>query len=189
MWYVTTIPTNIPGWTNLTTLYNKSFNVTINYSDVIMSATASQIKDVSIVYSTVCSDADQRKPQSSAPLAFVREIHRWSVNSPHIGPVTLKMSSCMQSQSNRLTTRSGAIYIKNIARPWQVHQIYLALNSQETPAHRPVLCLQIHNPCFLKVNFRKKTVRDCIIHDCSWIFQGPDSVVSYYPNPELVIGD
>ena len=37
------------------------------------------------------SDADQRKHQSSAPLAFVRRIHRGSVNSPHKGPVTRKM--------------------------------------------------------------------------------------------------
>ena len=44
-----------------------------------------------VVYSTVCSDADQRKHQSSASLAFVRGIHRWPVNSPHKGPVTRKM--------------------------------------------------------------------------------------------------
>ena len=35
--------------------------------------------------------ADQRKHQSSASLAFVRGIHRWSVNSPRKGPVTRKM--------------------------------------------------------------------------------------------------
>ena len=32
-----------------------------------------------------------RKHQSSASLSFVRGIHRWSVNSPHKGPVTRKM--------------------------------------------------------------------------------------------------
>ena len=37
------------------------------------------------IYSTVCSNADQRKHQNSASLAFVREIHRWPVNSPHKG--------------------------------------------------------------------------------------------------------
>ena len=47
-----------------------------HYSDVIMDAMASQITGVSIVYSTVCSDADQRKCQSSASLAFMRRIHR-----------------------------------------------------------------------------------------------------------------
>ena len=60
------------------------------YSDVIMSAMASHIIDVSIVYSTVCSGVDQRKYQSFASLAFVRGIHRWSVNFPHKGPVTRK---------------------------------------------------------------------------------------------------
>ena len=38
-----------------------------------------------------CSGTDQRKHQSSAPLAFVRGIHRRSVNSLHTGSVTRKM--------------------------------------------------------------------------------------------------
>ena len=46
---------------------------------------ASQITSLTIVYSTVYSDADQRKHQSSASLAFVWGIH------PHKGPVTRKM--------------------------------------------------------------------------------------------------
>ena len=62
-----------------------------HYNDVIMSLTASQITSLMIVYSTVYSDADQRKHQSSALLAFVRGIHRGPVNSPHKGPVTRKM--------------------------------------------------------------------------------------------------
>ena len=37
------------------------------------------------------SDADQRKHQSPASLAFVREIHRGPVNFPHKWPVTRKM--------------------------------------------------------------------------------------------------
>ena len=47
-----------------------------HYDDVIMSAIASQITSLTIVYSIVYSDADQRKHQSSASLAFVRGIHR-----------------------------------------------------------------------------------------------------------------
>ena len=53
-----------------------------HYSDVIMSAMSSQITSLTIVYSSVYSGADQRKHYSSASLAFVREIHRWPVNSP-----------------------------------------------------------------------------------------------------------
>ena len=56
-----------------------------HYIDVIMSAMASQITSLTIVYSTVYSVVDQRKYQSSASLAFVRGIHRWPVNSPHKG--------------------------------------------------------------------------------------------------------
>ena len=63
----------------------------LHYSDVAMSMMASQITSVAIVYSIVCSGADQRKHQSSTSLAFVREIHRWPVNSPHKGPVMRKM--------------------------------------------------------------------------------------------------
>ena len=59
-----------------------------------MSTTASQITNLTIVYSTVHSDADQRKPQSSASLAFVRGIHRWSLISSHKGPITGKMFPC-----------------------------------------------------------------------------------------------
>ena len=56
-----------------------------------MSAMASQINSLTIFYPTVYSGADQGKYQSSASPAFVRRIHRWSVNSPHKGPVTRKM--------------------------------------------------------------------------------------------------
>ena len=51
----------------------------IYYSDVTMSAMASRITSLMIVYSTVYSGADQRKHQSSASLF------------PHKGPVTWKM--------------------------------------------------------------------------------------------------
>ena len=47
-----------------------------------MSAIASQITSLTIVYSIVYSGADERKYQSPASLAFVRGIHRWPVNSP-----------------------------------------------------------------------------------------------------------
>ena len=60
----------------------------LHCNDVIM---ASQITSPTIVYSTVYSGADQRKHQSCASLAFVRGIHRSTVNSPHKWPVTRKM--------------------------------------------------------------------------------------------------
>ena len=63
-----------------------------HYNDVIMSAMASQITSLTIVYSAVYLGADQRKYQSPASLAFVRGIHRWPVNSPHKGSVTRQLS-------------------------------------------------------------------------------------------------
>ena len=48
-----------------------------HYNDVIMGTMASQITSLTIFYSTVYSDADQRRHQSPASLAFVRGIHRW----------------------------------------------------------------------------------------------------------------
>ena len=47
-----------------------------HYIDVIMTTMASQIISLTVVYSTVYSDADQRKHQSSASLAFEWGIHR-----------------------------------------------------------------------------------------------------------------
>ena len=48
----------------------------LHYADVIMATMASQITSLTVVYSSVYSDAEQRKHQSSASLAFVWGIHR-----------------------------------------------------------------------------------------------------------------
>ena len=63
----------------------------IHYSEVTMGEMAFQITRLTSVYSNVYSGADQRRHQSSASLAFVREIHRWPVNFPHKCPVTRKI--------------------------------------------------------------------------------------------------
>ena len=47
-----------------------------HYIDVMMTTMASQITSLTVVYSIVYSDADQRKHQSSASLASVWGIHR-----------------------------------------------------------------------------------------------------------------
>ena len=62
-----------------------------HYNDNIMSAMASKITSLTIVYSTVYLGTDRKKHHSSASLAFVRGIHRWPVNSPHKWPVTRKI--------------------------------------------------------------------------------------------------
>ena len=63
----------------------------LHYDDVIMTMLASQITSLTVVYSIVYSGVNQRKHQSPASLAFVREIHRGPVNFPHKWPVTRKM--------------------------------------------------------------------------------------------------
>ena len=73
-------------------LTEKLTNVALHYNDVIMGTIASQIISLTIVYSTVYSDADERKHQSSASLAFVRGIHLGPGTSPHKWPVTRKIS-------------------------------------------------------------------------------------------------
>ena len=51
----------------LTTIEDEKNTKTFcNYNDVIMGAIASQITSLTIVFSTVYSDAHQRKPQTSA---------------------------------------------------------------------------------------------------------------------------
>ena len=82
-----------------------------HYIGVIMGAIASQIASLTIVYSIVYSSADQRKLQSSAPLTFVRVIHRRPVNSPHKWPVTRKNFHLMTSSWNTLSSSSGC-------QPW-----------------------------------------------------------------------
>ena len=67
------------------------YNLIAHYGDVIMGAIVYQITSLTIVYSTVYPDADQRKHQSSASLAFVWGNHRGPVNSPHKWLVTRKM--------------------------------------------------------------------------------------------------
>ena len=59
-----------------------------HYNEGIMGAISSQITSLTIVYTIIYSEPDQRKHQSFASLAFVWGIHRGPVNSPHKWPVT-----------------------------------------------------------------------------------------------------
>ena len=64
----------------------------VHYNDVIMGTITSQITSLTIVYSTDYSDADQRKHQSSASLAFVG-------NSPETGEFPAQMASGAENVS------------------------------------------------------------------------------------------
>ena len=54
---------------------------------------ASQIFSLTIVFSTIYLDTDQRKHQSFTSLAFVRGIPRRPVNSPEAGEFPAQMAS------------------------------------------------------------------------------------------------
>ena len=88
-----------------------------HYSEVTMSAMASQITGISGVCSTVCWGAHQRQHQSSSSLAFVREIHRWPVNSPHKGPVTRKMFPFSWRHRGILLTNSPGVGVSKPISP------------------------------------------------------------------------
>ena len=100
-----------PGTDNITTI-PKSNPV----DDVIMSAIASQINSLTIVYSTVYSGVHQRKHQSSTSLAFVQGIHRWPVNFPHKGTVTRQCFHLMTSSWNWLSRATTGCGIKTSRR-------------------------------------------------------------------------
>ena len=71
-----------------------------HYTDVIMTIMASQITSLTVVYSTVYSDADQRKHQSSASLAFMWGIHQ-----------------------DRWILRTKASYAENVSIWWRHHVV------------------------------------------------------------------
>ena len=77
-----------PLYTNVTMYLCPSPD--LHYNDVIMSTMASQITSLTIVYWTVYSIPKSKKT-SKLYVTGLRGIHRWSVNSPHKGPLTRKM--------------------------------------------------------------------------------------------------
>ena len=83
---------------------------------------------VSVVCSTVCSGADERKHQSSASLAFMRGIHQWPVGSHLKGPVTRKGFHLMTSPCRKA---SGDVPWVSIL--WLLTQIYTVLRIGQWP--------------------------------------------------------
>ena len=71
----------------------------VHYGDVIMGAIATQITNLTVVYSIVYSDADQGKHQSSASLDFVWGNVQWRGKCFH-----LMTSSCILEYNQRYFT-------------------------------------------------------------------------------------
>ena len=110
------------GWQDYISKLNET---KLDYNDVTMSAIASQITSLTIVYSIVHSGADQRKHQSPASLVFVRGIHRLPVNSPQKEPVTRKFFSIWwRYHDTRQTPTIGKLRVRMI-----ITNITIATNS------------------------------------------------------------
>ena len=90
-------------------------------NDVIVSAMASQATNFTIVYLTVYSGADQRKHESSTSLAFVREIHRWPVNSRTKGQQRGKCFHLMTSSCSKWWGQPWWLLMWHVDDPLRTH--------------------------------------------------------------------
>ena len=78
-------------WLSLPHPFQELSLTNLHYNDVIMTTIASQITSLAVVYSTVYSDADKKKPSKLHVTGLCVGNSPWPVNSPHKGPVTRKM--------------------------------------------------------------------------------------------------
>ena len=135
----------------------------MHYNDVIMSAIASQITSLAIVYSTVYSDTYQRKHQSSASLAFVWGIHREPVNSLHKGQITQKMlpfhgvimelsraeresNSVPPDWGNTASCQFSVWYVRFMSQTWIAFKLtYMPTLTQVVLFHDYVIRTDIHS--------------------------------------------
>ena len=118
-----------------------------------MGAIPSQITSLTIVYSTVYSDADQRKDHSSASLAFVWGIHRGPVNSPHKWPVTRKNVSIWWRHHVRMR-HIGAVKFSRKTRRMFCHTFERA--SPNSPSVSGELSRISSQPCSSLLPKRKR---------------------------------
>ena len=165
---------------------------------VIMNAMASQITDVSIVYSKVCSCADQTKHQSSVSLAFVRGIHRWppsqrasnvekvsiwGLHRVKIRPVMRSLSVFDVSSNKLLSKHSNRRWFE---KPWwscdvtvmdgDICTLICSLSSIQIPFRNGDLRRSQYGYVitimffFLLdiIPFREGTGYRCISHECQW---------------------
>ena len=148
----------------------------VHYTDVIMGAITSQITSLTIVYSTVYSDAAQRKHQSSASLAFVSGIHQGPVNSLHKWPVTRKRFPfndviicieyrnsadtwalwCIRSLCVRYLPVSGGFpsprssYVESVSMVWRHHGITVIFSKN--------IFLEIHRHLYCSVTIQRRAI-------------------------------
>ena len=111
-----------------------------------MTTMASQITSLTVVYPTVYSDADQRKHQSSASLAFVWGIHR-----------------------DRWIPRTKASYAENVSIWWRHHviDIYSSIQSPKT-FNRSLYHAHDHVRCLALIIYFQ--LHAGLLSHCSWLW-------------------
>ena len=125
----------------------------LHYDDVIMGAIATLITSLTIVYSTVYSDADQRKHQSSASLAFVWGIHRGRGKCFH-----LMTSSCHKWASVALTWNMWTVCWLLRNGKWGTFLTKCQISTNE----RPIVFKTISSK--LPILFNSITMKSCVSH-------------------------
>ena len=126
-----------------------------------MTTMASQITSISIVCSTVCSGAGQRKYQSSTSLAFVRGIHRWPVDSPHKGPVTQKMFTIWS-----MTSSWTRVLFYDCLSDCEMNEILAKMGNNHMEMGKHITCIHRDNDKQNKIE-HNKTI--CIFYGICFI--------------------
>ena len=174
------VPQNILAVTLHTKTLISDASVQIDhYDDVTMSLMASQITSLTSVYSTVYLGADQRKHQSSAPLAFVWGIHRGPVNSTHKWSVTRKK---FPFDDVIMWTRSWDISRSCESSLIRAHTLkHITSKSNPFPISR-----FIRNEWHVILSFRSQC--SCIIQRMSWAgYQSASEVLDVIYLPTLIM--
>ena len=122
-----------------------------------MGAIASQIPSLTIVYSTVYSDADQRKHQRAASLAFVRGIASNTEN----------VSIWFHHDSGILKYFTDVTYLHRLAHKARFIWLW--------KRHHPLFRASGSHAFFWSAKFRGK------LHS-RWIFFGNDFLSKFFPN-------
>ena len=133
-----------------------------------MTTMASQITSLTVVYSTVYSDADQRKHQSSTTLAFVWGIHRdrWIPRTKgqlrgkcfHLmtsswGPVMRRAFMCSCRADSVFTPSQWEMALLcNDVSYWMGANLESALQPKILGVYHLIMVYQIHWQCALPVS-------------------------------------
>ena len=123
---------------------------------------------LTIVYSTVYSDADQRKHQSSVSLAFVRGIHRGSVNSPHKWPVKRKMFPFDDVIMIPIYVRVASLALRQSWYcPGANEQIVKFVGKFTVPCHNQIQTVCFFLGIYSRYMIYHRVVSWCVVMPCS----------------------